>query len=67
MCYINITVVLLYKDIFSDLISTTSVSRIDLLAYRMISPVDEGIVESKFEYEVAQMGLNLTSRILASI
>jgi len=54
VCYIDVAVVLLDKDILADLISSiVSVMRVRLSMGAL--PVEEGIVKPEFEDELAQL------------
>lgn len=64
---VDIAVVLLDKDIFPYLVSTTSRIRKITSEKCICVPVYKGIVKPKFKDKVPQLGLDLGARVLCFI
>ena len=72
MCNINVAIVLLDQNILSKLVATINLS-LCCFFFRCIRqpkhniPVDECIVELKFQHKLLQFGLNLRTRVFHTI
>lgn len=67
MCYVDVAKILPDQGILTDLIATTSESIIESRDMLHSIPVDVGIIQAKFEDELAQLVLYLGARILNKI
>lgn len=64
---VDIAVILLNKDVFPYLVSTTPRIRKITLKKRRCPPVYKGIVKPEFKDKIPQLGLDLGARVLAFI